>query len=232
MSEGLIDSDAAARLLGITLNELNLLTKDGVLERQQGKYHIVGLIQRYSKHLKSETKRQEENPTQIEIARHLDMSDRNLRDVLKNLNLDHKDSSLSDVRVAYIRDLRDKAAGRGGEDQSNLAKARAEESMIKAAKLRLEYQRDIGALVLGEDAEKALNDWARFANREIIQGFHKLVSEIQSAYSLQVNPDMVDSIVKPTTDRIRDHAQKLGADIVAGGAELPEAEHRTDGGLH
>ncbi|SDR38632.1 hypothetical protein SAMN04490186_5887 [Pseudomonas grimontii] len=54
-------------------------------------------------------------PTQLEIAEHLDMSERAARDVLKRLNLDWQAVSLADIRTAYIRDLREKAAGRGGQ---------------------------------------------------------------------------------------------------------------------
>ena len=154
--------------------------------------------------------------TQVEIARHLDLSERRLRDVIQAIGIDHTQLTLDEIRIAYIRDLRDKAAGRGGDDQLNLARARAEESQIKAAKLRLEYQREIGATICAEDAAAVIADWCRFANREYAQGTHKLVSEIQSEYGIEIESELVEKIAGATTRRIADHAEKLGRDLVEG----------------
>lgn len=51
--------------------------------------------------------------TQREVADHLDMSERNARDVLKALDLDWQTASLDEIRTAYIRDLRGKPLGAG-----------------------------------------------------------------------------------------------------------------------
>lgn len=225
MSQGLLDVDAAARIIGETPSELNRLVKIGIIERQNGKFHPITLIRSYINHIKAEAKRKEESPTQLEIAKHLDMSERNLRDVLRALNMDHRSQSLSEIRVAYIGDIRDKAAGRGGDDQVNLSKARAEESFVKTAKLRLEYNREIGSLIHGEDVEGALNDWAKFTNRELLQGFHKLVAEIQSIHKITIATELVENIVIPTTERIKGHAEKLGAGLVEGVEEFRDTEN-------
>jgi len=217
VSEGLLDSDAASRLIGVTPNELAKLVKDGIIDRQNGKFHIIGLVRKYIEHLKTEAKRKEEKPTQVEIAKHLDMSERNLRDVLRTLDIDHKQHTLSEITTAYIRDMREKAAGRGGDDQANLSKARAEESMIKTALARLDYNERLGNLILGEDVAGVMNEWARSTNREIQQGFHKLVGEIQSTYKITVEPKLVEDIAIPATERIKDHAEKVGRDLIASG---------------
>ncbi len=163
------------------------------------------------------------------IAAHLDMTDRNLRDVLKKINLDHRKASLTQIRVGYIRHVRNQAAGRGGDEQQTLTKARTEEAEIKTAKLRVEYLRDIGSLISTEDAANIILSWCRQANIDYTQGFHKLVSEVQSRYKIKVDNEMVENIVRPTTERIKDHAQKLGESLIESIDDLSETESSSDG---
>lgn len=162
------------------------------------------------------------------IAAHLDMSERNLRDVLKKIELDHRKVTITQIRVAYIRYIRNQAAGRGGDEQQSLTKARTEESEIKSKKLRIEYLRDIGSLISVEDAAKVITLWGRQANIDYTQGFHKLVSEIQSRYKIKVDNELVESIVIPTTERIENHAQKLGEGLIEGIDDLSETEGSGD----
>jgi len=162
------------------------------------------------------------------IAAHLDMTERNLRDVLKKINLNHRKASLTQIRVGYIRHVRNQAAGRGGDEQQTLTKARTEESEIKSKKLRVEYLRDIGSLISAEDAASVITLWCRQANTDYTQGFHKLVSEIQSRHKIKVDNELVESIVIPTTERIEDHAQKLGEGLIEGINDLSETEGSGD----
>jgi hypothetical protein len=176
-------------------------------------------------------------PTQKEIADVLYMSERNARDVLRGLakGLGYspddewwKRANLDEILKAYILDLREKAAGRGGDDQVNLTKARAEESMINAATKRLEYNARLGQLVPADDAAMVITDWCGFANREYQQCVFRLVSEIQAAYSIKVDQSLVEKIVLSTTERIKGHAEYLGRDLVAGVDEVREAGSAAD----
>jgi len=228
MSDGLIDADAAARIIEVTPRELKKLVDNGNVKRQNGKYHPVQLFRDYIAYIKKDKLR---TPTQVEIAMHLDMSERNVRDVLAGIgDKTHragdwwKQSTIDEIQLLYIRDLREKAAGRGGESQSELARARTDESLMKAAKLRLEYQREINLVVSAEDAAEVIIEWARQANMDYTQGINKLVSGIQNKYSIKVDSELVEEIVCPTTDRIKGHAEKLGSGLVERIDDIPEAE--------
>jgi hypothetical protein len=160
-------------------------------------------------------------PTQAEIAEHLDMSERNVRDVLKGLadkyNLDSdwwKNIPLGSIRTRYIRDLREKAAGRGGDDQFNLTKQRAEESRVKTAMMNLEYHEKLGLLVQAEVAAAMLIEWAMRTNREVQSGFTKLAGEIQSTHKIEVSNKLVEDIAGPTLKRIQEHAADIGRNLV------------------
>lgn len=86
-------------------------------------------------------------PTQHEIAEHLDMSERNARDVLKGLTLDWQTASMDEIRTAYIRDLRAKAAGRGGSQLEELNRARIDDLQQKSANGRLVYYEKLRSLI-------------------------------------------------------------------------------------
>lgn len=111
-----IGHDAAAALLQLAPEQLTRLVSAGAVRRAApGKYVPAQIIRDYIAHLHAEPDRIERNPTQQEIAEHLDMSDRNLRDLLQSVGLDHKQAAMSEIRVAYIRRLREQAAGRMGD---------------------------------------------------------------------------------------------------------------------
>ena len=231
MSEGLLDVDAAARFVGITPKELQKLASNGEIQRQNGKFHPVALVRGFVEHIRNDAKRKYEQPTQVEIARHLDMSERNLRELLRKLGIDHTTTTLDKIRTAYIQDLREKAAGRGGDDQANLTKQRAGESAVNTALKRLDYHERLGSLIHAEDAALVITDWCSTANREYRSGIAKLIGEIQSVLKVEVPNELVENIVSPTVKRIQDHAGRLGRDLVEGGDDVHTAKDDTDSGV-
>lgn len=168
-------------------------------------------------------------PSQKEIAQHLDMSERNCRDVLKSLDIDWTESSLDQVRTAYIRDLREKAAGRGGSQVELLNAARIEESTVKSANGRLTYHEKLGTLVPTADAAFVLNEWASFANREYQGGFEKLAQELEATLKVSIDRSMVARVAGITVSRIGGYADKLGRRIAGGVRAVQPAEADSDG---
>lgn len=168
-------------------------------------------------------------PTQAAIADHLDMSERNAREMLKALCIDWRETSLDDIRELYIRDMREKAAGRGGDAAGALTLARTEESQVKTAKLRLEYMREMNELIITEDGANVLMDWSRQANLDYLQGFSQFVIVIESKYKIKIPQEMVEEIVCSTTERIKAYAKKLGESLVEGSSDIREAEDAADG---
>lgn len=143
-----IGHDAAAALLQLAPDQLGRLVSSGVVRRASpGKYIPAQIIRDYIAHLHAEPDRIERQPTQQEIAAHLDMSERNLRDVLQALDLDHKQVPMSEIRLAYIRRLREQAAGRMGDsggldlvqERAALAREQRIGQYIKNSVARREY---------------------------------------------------------------------------------------------
>ncbi len=161
--------------------------------------------------------------TQREVADHLDMSERNARDVLKALDLDWQTASLDEIRTAYIRDLRGKAAGRGGSQLEQLNRARIDDLQQKSANGRLAYHEKLRSLIPASEAERVLSDWASFANREYLGGLERIIQEIENVQKLTVDLTVVAKVAGPTTERIAGYARKLGAELVGSSGEIQSA---------
>lgn len=70
--------------------------------------------------------------TQQEAARHIDVSRQLVGQLLDRYGLPRKGFNLDELRVAYIRDLREKAAGRGSDGEYDLTAERARLSYHQA----------------------------------------------------------------------------------------------------
>ena len=148
-----INHDTASRLLGITPGDLDALVKSGAVRRvDKNAYALPVLIQDYIGHLKSERDRAEYAPRQALIAEHLDVSERSVREFLADAGIEHKQATLTEIRVAYIRHLREVAAGRAtAEGGLDLATERA--GLARAQREKIEMQ---NAVTRGELAPRAL----------------------------------------------------------------------------
>ena len=129
-----------------------------------------------------------------------------------------RDGSYKDWLIAYGEHLRDEASGRGGSLTDALQAARIEETTIKSANGRLDFQEKIGLLVPRDFCMKVLKDWASYANREMGSAIKTLISDVQAEHDIDIDSEMVSNIVGPTTERIRDHASKL-ADSFSGSSD-------------
>ena len=121
-----LNHDTAAHLLDLTPGELNRLVDRGVIPRAgRDAYNLVPAVLAYIRHLRSQQDRSERQPTQAEIAAHLDISDRRLRELLTEWDIDHKQVPLAEIRMRYIRKLREEAAGRAAQGDIDLPTERA-----------------------------------------------------------------------------------------------------------
>lgn len=157
-----ISHDALAALLQLTREQLQKLVSAGVIGRAgPGKYVPAQAIREYITHLHQDPERRERSPTQVEIAEHLDMSERNLREVLVQVGLGSRSATLAEIRIAYIRRLREQSAGRDDKlanERAALARSQRMGQDIKNAIAQREYA-PIGLLtdVLAA-ASAAVND--------------------------------------------------------------------------
>lgn len=76
--------------------------------------------------------------TQQYIGQHLDLDQSSISRLCNELCIDWKTTSIDEIRIAYIRHLREQAAGRAAAGDLDLATERA--GLAKAQRLRIEMQ--------------------------------------------------------------------------------------------
>lgn len=120
MSNG-VSHESIAKLFGLNPAELNRLVLDGVITRNgKDDYSLAVAVRDYIQYLKAPRLL-----NQQQVAEYLDMSDRNVRELLNKLNMHNRTHNIDAIRIAYIRHLREQAAGRSGQGGLDLATERA-----------------------------------------------------------------------------------------------------------
>lgn len=165
----------------------------------------------------------QEKPTQAELAKHLDMSERNLRDVLRALGLDHREATREAIRIAYIRDLRDKAAGRGGNEQASLAKSRIREAEANAQLKELQFHKEVGSLVPVADIEQLLDAWATAGRSELQNAMEKFATSMMSQHKILISQDQIDDAASPACRVIADYPHNFAGIYDQDGGEVVTA---------
>lgn len=133
-----ITHNAAANLLALAPSELERLVMAGRIRRNdKNSYSVPVLVQDYCAHLQVQSSSSELHPKQAEVASHLDLSDRSVRELESKLNLPN-DYTLAAFRIAYVRHLREIAAGRSAIGDLDLATERA--GLAKEQKERVAMQ--------------------------------------------------------------------------------------------
>jgi phage terminase Nu1 subunit (DNA packaging protein) len=77
-------------------------------------------------------------PTQQVIAEHLDLSQQDVSNWMERLRIDWRVTSLDDIRIAYIRSLRETAAGRASNGEIGLATERARLAREQADRIAMQ----------------------------------------------------------------------------------------------
>ena len=111
--------------------------------------------------------------------------------------------------LTYCEDLREHAAGRGGDEQAEFQRSRAQDMAATAALKRITYHEKIETLVLKEQAREFLGDWARFANSEFNTAFDMFIRAIEEKTGESIDPDLRDKYAGSAIRRVRDFALKL-----------------------
>jgi phage terminase Nu1 subunit (DNA packaging protein) len=130
-----INHDTAAKLLGLTPGELTALVNKGIITRTgKDSYSLALIVRDYIAHLKKPSLIW----SQTEIAEHLDTSDRTIRELQDKLGINCKTNTVDEIRIAYIRHLREQAAGRATTGDLDLATERA--ALAREQRIRIEMQ--------------------------------------------------------------------------------------------
>lgn len=152
-------------------------------------------------------------PTLLEIANHLCMSESNASSLCRAMRVNRKVVTLDEIREKYILDLREKAAGRGGDDQGELTRARIRDTNASANLREIQFFESTGQLVSVDDFEILLSAWATQARSEFINGINKIIGDIEGAHDVQVDREVVDGHSRSALEAVGNYPKRTtGAD--------------------
>jgi len=154
------------------------------------------------------------------IAAHLDMTERNLRDVLVKIKLDHRSATVTDIRVAYIRHLRNQAAGRGGSHQETATLAKIRESEASAQLKELDFFEKIKLLVPVEEIEPMLDNWAVLARSEVKNAMDKIIANLESKHGVEIEQGFIDESLGSAFTAIGSYPRNMSKDDAASSEEV------------
>ena len=176
---GTINHDTAARLIGLAPGELEALVKAGAVRRaDRNAYHLTVLVQDYIGHLKTERDRAELSPKQLELAEHMDMSERTLREFLDTAGIDHKLATRTEIRIAYIRRLREMAAGRFADGDLDLAKERSLLARAQRERIEMENAEKRNQLIPADEVEPIMGEAVVYARERLLESVSRLARDM------------------------------------------------------
>ncbi|WP_271273814.1 hypothetical protein [Aliamphritea hakodatensis] len=158
----------------------------------------------------------EERATQTGFARLVGVSQQAISGRVKDGRL-REGASFADWLLTYCEELREQAAGRGGDQQADFQKSRAADMAASAALKQIQYHEKIGTLIHREEARMFLGDWSRYARREFENAFNGLFQAIEERTGEAVPVELKEKYAGAANKRIGDFARKLGGSSGGGG---------------
>lgn len=134
-------------------------------------------------------------PSQNEIAAHLDLSQQRISVVLRRLGLDARRATLTEIRLAYLRDLESKALTTGGSSATQLRLAKTRESNAKAQNLNIVLGRVLSELVAAADIYPEMSDWGIFAKRIVAADIEKFVIDVEDENGICVDGNDLEKAI-------------------------------------
>tara|TARA_B110000503_G_scaffold4956_1_gene6592 strand:- start:1128 stop:1847 length:720 start_codon:yes stop_codon:yes gene_type:complete len=208
VSEGFITGDVVSRLLKITPKELDKLVKDGVIPREGvDKFILAVVVHAYLAHLNVKLQNQK-HLSQTDLAGHLDISERRLRDLLKELGLDHRVDSADAIRIAYISKLREEAAGRS---EKGLAVVRERETLASAQLKELDLAERLKLIINVPDLEPLLIHLIKDVQAQIIAAGNRAVQAVEASQGITVDDELILNPIRAALGNVASSADQFNA---------------------
>jgi phage terminase Nu1 subunit (DNA packaging protein) len=168
-------------------------------------------------------------PTQTEIAAHLFMDERSVREALPKIaamtNQDStvdkwwQDASMDVIRRGFILHQREMAAGRGGDQQSGLTAARTSEALANTELKMLMIKEKAGDLVSMAEVEPQLMAMVTAARQELLALPDKLANELKALHDYDVDAAIIEDHIHAALIHLSTSLHGVNAGDDAAGAE-------------
>lgn len=173
-----------AGIFNTTEVEVQRLADDGIIPRAvNGQYDLVACVRSYITYL-----REPQFLSKNELAKRMDLSERTVSDVLRDLALDFRTTPYTTIIIAYIRKLREAAAGRNTSDhQIDAAIARTRKDNMAAEMLEMQIKEKAGTLIPVSKVEPFITSLIIAARQQLINYPRKWAQELKAIHDVTVD---------------------------------------------
>lgn len=130
--------------------------------------------------------------TQTVIAAHLDLDQSNVSRFLSKLEIDWRQTSLDEIRVLYIRQLREQAAGHRTADGTDLIQERILSERVDRELKQFTLAEKKGQLVNLDQLEPELMQMVGAFKSDLLTRDDKLKAELDALYGIDVDVQLLN----------------------------------------
>lgn len=168
-------------------------------------------------------------PTQLQIAKHLDISQPTVSEVMLKLGIDWNVASLDEIRTLYIRNLRAQASGHRADDGTDLVKERVLTERVDRELKQLTVAEKKGLLVNVSQLEPELMQMVGAFKAELLARDDRLKDELDSLYAIDIDLTLLNEHTYAALSQLaRYDASSSSIDAQAGSGSTATSENEHD----
>ncbi|AJY28731.1 hypothetical protein BTM_3144 [Burkholderia thailandensis 34] len=169
-------------------------------------------------------------PTQQQIAEHLDLDQSAVSRFVDKVGFDYRSATIDETRIAYVRHLREIAAGRASESGIDLVAERAMNERVDREIKMLTLAEKKGLLVNAAQLEQAYGQMVGAFQTELLSLPDKLVQEMRTLYDIEVDVEWLNEHIHGCLEQLSEYdPERERGDPPARAAAASAGEDRDDG---
>lgn len=169
-------------------------------------------------------------PTQQQIAEHLDLDQSAVSRFVDKVGLDYRSATIDQIRIAYVRHLREMAAGRASESGIDLVAERAMTERVDREIKLLTLAEKKGQLVNAAQLEQAYGQMVGAFQTELLALSDKLVQELRALYDVEIDLEWLNEHMYGCLEQLSGYdPDGSGGDSANRAATASAGEDRDDG---
>lgn len=143
--------------------------------------------------------------TQQQIADHLDLERSSVSRLVDRLDIDYRTASIDEIRITYIRHLRESAAGRASDTGIDLVAERAMTERVDREIKLLTLAEKKGQLVNAAQLEQAYGLMVGAFQTELLALPDKLAPELYALYGIEVDVEWLNEHIYGCLEQLPDY---------------------------
>ena len=141
-------------------------------------------------------------PTQVQIAEHLDLAQKQVSEMVAKLGIDYRNASMDEVRIAYIRQLRAAASGHRSSNGDDLVAERVQTERVSRELMLLQLAEKRGRLVDVEQLAQAYSQMVGAFKTELLARDDKLKTELDALYGVNVDGELLNAHTRAALEQL------------------------------